>query len=116
MREFKFRAWDKSLKRMSYDPLNVISFDGRFYYGIADITGYPQEVMQYTGLKDKNGKEIYEGDVCKYREDTEGQIIFEDGCFWFDCTDWSEPICIFSDWEFEVIGNIHENPELLEVE
>ena len=69
---------------------------------------------QFTGLRDKNGKEIYEGDideargVCVWDEDTVsfGWIDHEDGYF----HDWGY---IFGD--FDIIGNIHENPELLEV-
>ena len=72
-------------------------------------------LMQYTGLKDKNGTEIYEGDVIRYNETNfdypdmgkVSAIEFDSGSF----VPVSEGYCV----EIEVIGNIHENPELLNV-
>ena len=143
-REIKFRAWDKKSGEfidyfhiLNNGEWDIFSEDEDGYFSIRN--GYYLCIMQYTGLKDKNGKEIYEGD-----------IVVKDGYIWFDdnlpnyrgTVEW-----IYSQWqvvahcvnkmkkgisdgineglnddgideggnsEWEVIGNIWENPELLE--
>lgn len=73
-------------------------------------------IEQYTGLKDKNGKEIYEGDIVE-KNGINYWIKWEDGCFviWRGEKNISFVIGSHVSW-CEVIGNIHENPELLEKE
>jgi len=120
-REIKVRAWDVINKKM-LDPdefklavalpqghvvgVNIDVEDGE------DITT-EYELIQYTGLKDKNGKEIWEGDICqawilKTKKRITGEIQFINGFFGFDIHTrlYDAKIC-------EIIGNIHENPELL---
>lgn len=73
---------------------------------------------QYTGLKDKNGKEIYEGDIVDYNDDGEciGVVIYDAPEFYIDAdaTNWARMFLKGAPHQ-RVIGNIHENPELLEV-
>lgn len=121
MREIKFRAWDRLEKKMVYiDPLRLNSWDGQIDSGwYEDENGSHalwQEfnegrVMQYTGLKDRDGNEIYEGDymndgLFRVRVDWNGDIAS------FVCGD--QPLWHFTEeGRYEVEGNIHENPELL---
>lgn len=78
----------------------------------------PSTVGQYTGLKDKNGKKIFEGDICKHRSNNTGNTVisvvtYTDGHF-------LALVCENSGFELseilEVVGNIHDNPELLKGE
>ena len=128
MREIKFRAWLKKDKLM-VDVIEWIN-NGRIGISINDAAPYiiqplNYELMQYTGLKDKNGKEIYEGDKVNVLSSFNGEVAdwlptltvaWDDANAQFVFT---EPV----DWELswdeitecEVIGNIYENPELLDV-
>jgi len=79
--------------------------------------GYPSDyiLMQYTGLKDKNGKEIYEGDVLMRGEkgegDITGEVVYHHSGFFMEFEK-GKRMSVYED--FEVIGNIYENPELVE--
>lgn len=120
MKELKFRAWEKNLKQMI--PVDNISFKNKMINtGSAWRLFNEIELMQYTGLNDSNGVEIYDGDIIS-RIGHIGKVIwFGDGYYveWFDGKDrefegfypyWSE-LRIVKDGE--VIGNIYENTELL---
>ena len=140
MREIKFRCWDTENKQML--KVQELDFEDTFYGGRLSIRVdmyndyFDMEdmiLMQYTGLKDKNGKEIYEGDIAKITEKKNilkhkvipmKPIIAE--------ISWSEEYLAYilittsvkdafenladylEEYDIEVIGNIYDNPELLE--
>ncbi len=119
MREIKFRAWQKHHRKML--PVKIIDFNRNTItvdYGEKTIPRFNTfdmknfELMQYTGLKDKNGTEIYEGDII-FRPNEVGRIEFsEDGSFLIRFP--HHLARLNATWEpIEVIGNIYDNPELL---
>jgi uncharacterized phage protein (TIGR01671 family) len=118
-RQIKFRFWSKILNTFVI-PDNCVF--------IGALKDDQMAVMQYTGLQDKNGKEIYEGDIVQFDFPDEikprGVIVYDDhyegGGRFYPTTE----VYLAIDWwqekerwyRLEVIGNIHENPELLEQE
>lgn len=123
MREYKFRLWDKE-KEIMLD-VEKIDFDdcyygGEMYVNTTDGSDYWNNelysLMQYTGLHDKNGKEIYEGDIVKsFFVDTDeaGNEIYK---YYIIEVKYDEVLCEYNIDKFmnlEVIGNIYENKELL---
>jgi len=131
MRDIKFRAWDKNNKNL----LKIFDSTTQEYWFIP-MWNKNFEIMQYTGLKDRKGKEIYEGDILDF-EDTDNkgrdfynraELEFNKGRYEFkkfliEDTYVEEEMHNSSNSDFidiikdsDVVGNIYENPELLEGE
>lgn len=119
MREIKFRAkgvdgewWYGSLSpSKTLRHINLATFFTNLHTGVL----LPETLSQYTSLKDKNGKEIYENDIIQfkyanYKKLRRAEIKWGTGGFWV--VGWFRKIQDYD--EFEVIGNIYENPRLLE--
>ena len=129
----KFRAWDSAKKEMFKDTFAITESGQVVVVEQEDVMSPPDYVfvdhlviMQSTGLKDKNGKEIFEGDVLELCDcgETLGNVkAYWDsslGAFMLDAivVDGREPmykVMDDEDFSYSVIGNIYENPELLEV-
>ncbi|KMM53322.1 hypothetical protein ACH95_21480 [Bacillus glycinifermentans] len=116
MREIKFRAWNAPLKKMEYNSLNAIGFDGRVYYGNADITGFFENIMQYTGLKDETGREIWEGDIRKDGWGRKFKVVYDNDLAAFYGEYINGPSESLADCgpDSEYLGTVFENPDLLE--
>jgi uncharacterized phage protein (TIGR01671 family) len=123
MREIKFRAWDNFNKRMlgPFGPFRWHDeYDLLYLEGTLDVpAGDNLDFVQFTGLTDRNGKEIYEGDVVKLvGRIKEPQIVGYDSdlarfCFVYETGEVMRSFTLAEKRSFEVIGNIYENPELL---
>ena len=127
MRDIKFRAWDKELKEWTkYSISNIDDTLIDFYnketgFWESDREGERFALCQYTGLKDKNDREIYEGDIVRAVRFSrwEGVAKYSDKnqAFVFECIDknYRGNIVFMSQFDqgFKILGNIYENPELL---
>lgn len=136
MREIKFRAWDKEQNCMLSSKATglIIHFDGTVnaYDSEGTLIGTEfineLEVMQYTGLKDKYGKDIYEGDLCKSYNGYIQEVVWRDNSWMYkmkvnkkyqgeayvEIVYSSMGDTSHRNFGDEIIGNIYENPELLE--
>ena len=125
MKEIKFRAWLKE-KEMLVDVLGI-SFEEKYvrlpiesepsdeYWWYETAWGFDEvELMQFTGLKDKNGVEIYEGDVLFDEHcDVCGVVTFEEGKFLCETETYSDDLWEVCDY-MVIVGNSYDNPELIE--
>lgn len=132
MREIKFRAWLKEDKKM--ENVKTMDFTDKTIrclkknefinaYLLRRVSFDDVELMQYTGLKDKNNKEIYEGDIVLIKLDETSTwhktvVGFKKGAFIADLIDKEDYVYIFHHGftgdDFEIIGNVYENKNLLE--
>ncbi len=121
MREIKFRAWIKQDDDyfMAYNIQNI--YDGMNdesgkLGGVSSFHSFLDEedvkVMQFTGLKDKNGKEIYEGDILSNGSKS-GKVIFHRCAFMVEEKNGQGILSSYIQADFEVMGNIYENPEII---
>lgn len=117
MREILFRGKDPESGEWHYGYYVKRNDGDRGYLILEDyyLESYeivkPETICQYTGLTDKNEKKIFEGDIVKISNDEIFEVKYEDGGFTAGL--------FLGDWDYghvEVIGNIYDNPELLEVE
>lgn len=126
MREIKFRAWVKE-KKAIFEVILIDYVTKKVTYllervghllSIRDAKFYDVELMQYTGLKDKNNKEIYEGDILfESFGERYYKVVFENGSFKAevegDFEEYSFDLIDVVAQSCEVVGNIYENPELI---
>lgn len=120
-REIKFRVYDKchdamycqgkEVRKIEFDfKTKMLSING--LEGVLDCEDEIEAVlMQYTGVKDKNDKEIYEGDILQDEENMLWEVIFDDGAFGVENS--HIPGRRFINTDLEIIGNIYEDPNLL---
>ena len=113
MREIKFRAWLKGVFNEGGDMVyfDLFSTDGNYIIKEGRSVREGDAVMQYTGLKDKNGVEIYEGDIVRDYGGFEGEVFWDKYMFnvsGYYNTSFDYPCDAFSEGAFEIIGNIYE--------
>ena len=141
MREILFRAKRKDNKEwMEGFPIRIYDYGGKVWEMHPFETNFsvscyviPETICEFTGKVDKNGMKIFEGDIFQLEDEIVAVVIFKDGGFWLEeyglCGTWTESgfdecgggygviECEPIDWYFlkdmEIIGNIHDNPDLI---
>lgn len=125
MRTIRFRGWDKEKKVMfSADEMGgdelTINPDGRGFVNVSYVSPRMSQYMrhiiplQFTGMIDVSGKEIYEGDIVLFHPDEAGGVVqWDDTSYRFYVADGCDDAGLSEYFELKVIGNIYEHPELL---
>ncbi len=117
-RQIKFRGYNRKGGKWLYG--NLVQFDNG-ECAVSDVIVDPATVGQFTGLLDKDGREIYEGDIVRYYDDIEDELVSSHVIYHKEsCSFCAAPtklcgdyIGICAHWQYEVIGNIHDNPSLI---
>lgn len=116
----KFRAWDRLTGKIF--PVGIIDYSIQSVY-IEEPNGLYGErdfdevnLMQSTGMVDKDGKEVFEGDVALIYGEKISKVFYSQGSFCVDILNGGTPLHGFSPKQLEVVGNVWENPELVEEE
>ena len=111
MKDVKFKVWDKILHSWSKNTHRFLHNEGVLTLDSGDRYDF----VQWTGLLDRHGDEIYEGDIVRFlASGVRDSVTFGDCGFWLSDIPMSE-LCIGRNVtdEIEIIGSVHENPELL---
>jgi hypothetical protein len=109
-RQIKFRAWLPVIKKMTY----VHTLDELMNWGTRETDNKTAIWLQYTGLLDKNGKEIYEGDIFKSIRGYKAVVEWVDDGRFLGFTTERSIVYVGQEPAVEIIGNIYENPEVVE--
>ena len=119
MREIKFRLWCNNKKEWEKDAWHLTP-NGRIVdtYRQIEMRKETHFLNQYTGLLDKNGVEIYESDIIKTDNGSLFEVVFRDGAFNAKILNKNKVMCnvavMVRNKDMRVVGNIYQNPELLE--
>ena len=127
-REILFRGKRTDNGEMVYGNLmdsdsivgRIVDFDGEYFIPEFWYKVEPETVGQFTGLTDKNGTKIFDGDIVRFYDDSEDEltngvvVCNADFCSFCVSINGHEDVMLMAHWQYEVIGNIYDNKELLD--